>query len=178
METNSTLKEAAQRLKAQHPQTHATEAQIIEGMRQDIGPQYLLQAEESLPKLEQAIRTEVRPFLAELATLAAQTKTALPARIQHAQKRRSTARATPAGPCGYPRIQDIAGSAVEGRQIGGSGRTRPIGVSDTPGSEEWGWASRLLHAMQGQVEEYIQKSGWPAAQPGSPTMTTGTLQNG
>jgi hypothetical protein len=66
---NTTLENAKQHSAAMSAQILSTQAQQIDAMRNEIGPQYYHQAKEQLPLIERAVGETYRPFLAEVSMI-------------------------------------------------------------------------------------------------------------
>ena len=76
------LDQAEARITDTKTQAHTTRAQIIDAMRDEIARQHYQQAKAQLPEIERAIQKTYRPFLNQVATIAANAKTVLPAQVQ------------------------------------------------------------------------------------------------
>ena len=65
----TTLEAARQHSAAVNAQTSATQAQAVEAMRAEIGPQHYRAAKEQLPIIDRALGENYRPFLAVVTTI-------------------------------------------------------------------------------------------------------------
>lgn len=79
--TMTALDEAERRLPADADRRRTLHREIVDTMRQEIGPAHYEQAKQWLTKQEQAIATTYQPFMARLLSLQTQTTVPLPATV-------------------------------------------------------------------------------------------------
>ena len=79
--TMTALDDAEKRLPADADRRRTLHRDIVECMRQEIGPAHYEQAKQWLTKQEQAIATTYQPFMARLLSLQTQTTVPLPATV-------------------------------------------------------------------------------------------------
>lgn len=172
MTTNTILDQAEQRVTDLKTQAHTTAKDIVAGMYEEIGRQHYAQAQVELPKLEQSIAKNSRPFLDQLVRISQQAKTPLPpfvlAWVRELQEFCVTgAQWTREGIDEWNRLAPpfVAGT----QQLDPARRTREVD-SLRKKLTNWNGRRHRLYELKVWIEQYIQESGWPAAQPGSTTI--------
>ena len=81
MNANTILEQAEKRVESANANAHTATEQGSEGLRQEIGPQHYLQAQEQLPVVEKAIQEIYLPFFSRILAIAGRVTTPLPARV-------------------------------------------------------------------------------------------------
>lgn len=165
MNTATILEQADQRATTATAHAHTAKADIIDAMRREIGYPYYEQAKGHLREIEGAVRITYRPFLAQVAALAAKSPTPLPAQVLGWLKEMAET-------C------DQAADQIR-RGIDGWERLTPPIWKDGKHLDEAVKQARIflirqdlrsgdgklsgLHERKAWIGTYIQQSGWPAA---------------
>jgi len=154
---------AEQRATTTAEQVRATRQEVIRLMREEIGPQHYAAAKTELPKLEQFLATEIRPFLDRLTRLAARGTTSLPVYVMAWVREITTlSEIVPStirrGIDGWERLEPPIWT--DGRSIDISARACMVFQIRTA-LMNWNGVQSRLETLRAQIEQYIHESGWP-----------------
>lgn len=161
------LDDAEKRIAPAAATAQTRQQQIIEAMREEIGPQHYAQAQVELPKLEQFIGKDIRPFLARVGTIAAKSKVTLPAQVQGFLAELATIcdqspQQIRRGIDAYTRLQVPLWK--DGKTLDETARRTLVAVIRQD-LRSWDGRRSFMEQRKGQVEDHIKHTGWPAAQP-------------
>jgi hypothetical protein len=170
--TNAILDQAEQRVDAVQTTAHTRRQDLIEAMRDEIGRPHYQRAKDQLPEIERAIQKIYRPFLNQVATIAAKAKASLPAQVQGWLREmdglcESIPRQVRAGIDGWDTLAPPIWT--DGKSLDMAVRGSLVhGIRTLLNS--WDGCLTSLKNLTGRVETFIAQSGWPSNQPGAPTM--------
>ena len=164
MTTPSVLDAAEARLAPAAAAAQTSRKAILDAMRDEIGRQHYEHAKIELPKLEQFIEHEMRPWLARLSALHANAKTPFPSTV-HAW----LSEAAKLCDCLPNQVRggiDAWGKMVvpiwtDGHSVDINARMALVGTIRQL-LRSWDGASGRLEHLMAFVEQYIKESGWPA----------------
>jgi hypothetical protein len=161
------LDDAEKRLAPAAAMAATRQQEIIEALRQEIGPQHYAQAQVELPKLEQFIGKDIRPFLMRVGTIAAKAKAPLPVQVQGWLTELSTIcdqapQQLHRGIDAYTRLQVPLWK--DGKTVDETARRTLVAVIRQD-LRSWDGKRSFMEQHKGRVEDYIKHTGWPAAQP-------------
>jgi hypothetical protein len=164
---SNVLEDAEQRIAPAAATAQTIQRERIQAMREEIGPQHYVQAQVELPKLEQVIAKDIRPFLEYLVRISQQAKTPLPPsvldRVRELQELcESGARWVREGIDEWERLTP---PLVRNTQQLDTGRRGTEVASLRTKLMNWDGKRSRLRDLRANIEQYIQESGWPAAQP-------------
>ena len=170
--SSTILDDAEARLAPAAASAQTRQREIIEAMREVIGRPHYEQAKVELPKLEQFIAKESRPFLDHLKRISQQKKTPLPPSVMAWVREMSDACMSGADwvRAGIDEWDHLAPPFVNGtQQIDERRRTTEV-ASLRVKLMNWNGRRSRLRDLKVWIERYIQESGWPATQPGATTI--------
>ena len=159
------LDDAEQRIAPAIAAAQTRQKEIIEGMREEIGRSHYEQAKKQLPELERALAETYRPFITRLASQEVRSKSPLPSPVKAQLTEMATLcdtvpRTTRTGIEGWDHL--TVPLQKDGRSIDISVRAK--WVHDIRFClKNWDGVRSGLNSLKGQVELYVQESGWPAA---------------
>jgi hypothetical protein len=165
---NEVLQQAAQRATAASHDTKATQQQVIDQMRQDIGTQRYEECKRQLPEIERVINTIFLPFAAQVVAIADKSQCPFPTPlrgwvvaiqdmcVQGPQQLRQAIAA-------YEQLSFSQVRYRDGRSVDVNMRAEVVGsIRQLLGSYD-GMVS-FLENQKAQAERFITESGWPKAQ--------------
>lgn len=167
MTTPSVLDAAEARLAPAAAAAQTTRKADLAAMRDEIGRQLYERATIELPKLEQFVEHELRPWLARLSALHANAKTPLPSNV-HAwllevtQLCDSVPNQVREGINAWERL--VVPLWTDKRSVDLTERQKLV-VSIRQRLRSWDGASGRLEHLRASVERSIEDSGWPAMPP-------------
>ena len=167
METTTILDAAEQRLAPAAATAQTRQRDLIQAMREEIGPQHRAQAQVELPKLEQFIEKDIRPFRDHLVRISQQAKTPLPPSVLVwvRELNETCESGTRWVREGIDEWERLTPPLVRNTQQLDMGR-RAIDVTSIRRKlMNWDGKRSFMEQRRKQVEDYIKQSGWPAAQP-------------
>ena len=167
MTTPSVLDAAEARLAPAAAAAQNSRKAILDAMRDEIGRQHYEHATVELPKLEQFIEHEVRPWLARLSALHANAKTPFPSNVhgwlsEAAKLCDSVPNQVRGGIDAWEKM--VVPIWTDGHSVDLTARAMLVG-SIRQLLRSWDGASGRLEQLRASVEQYINESGWPASPP-------------
>jgi len=158
------LDDAEARIAPATARARATRAEIIEGMREEIGRQHYEQAKVELPKVERVIAKEVRPYLDRLTRLSQHATAPLRSDILAYARELETACATGTDwvRAGIDEWNRLAPPFVNGTlQLDLTRRAEEVG-SIRMKLKSWDGRESRIRDLMAYINNYIQEGGWPA----------------
>jgi hypothetical protein len=167
--TSTILDEAEQRIAPTATTAQAVRQEQLAAMYQEIGRPLLDQAKVELPKLEQFIAKDSRPFLARVASIGQRAKNPLPQYVQAWLTEMvllcdSVPNTIRSGIEGYAKLS--VPIWTDGKTLDINERARLIAQLRFC-LRNWDGVQGRLTDLRIYTEQYIRESNWPAEQPGS-----------
>ncbi|MHB8510228.1 MAG: hypothetical protein ACYDGR_16555 [Candidatus Dormibacteria bacterium] len=165
MDASTILEQAGQRATTATAHAHTVKANVIDAMRREIGSPYYEQAKGTLREIEGAVRLTYRPFLAQVAALAAKSPTPLPAQVlgwlkEMAETCDQAANQIRRGIDGWDQLTPPIWK--DGKHLDEAVKQARI-FSIRQDLRSGDGKLRGLHERQAWISAHIQQSGWPAA---------------
>jgi hypothetical protein len=154
-----------QRITGARTQQNTAHAQVVEGMREEIGVKHYPEAKRQLPILEQAINTELLPFVGRLRAIAMKAGTPLPTQIQQKLSQMEEhclngPKQVRAGIAGYEQLRYENLLWKDGKSIDVMVRASLIaGIRQA--LKSWDGKLSYLRSEQRQIEDWLKESHWP-----------------
>ena len=172
---NEVLQEAAQRATAANNETKVNQQEVIDQMRQDIGPQRYEECKRQLPEIERAINTTYLPFAAQVEAIANKSQCPFPNPlrgwvvaiqnlcVQGPQQLRE-------GIAAYEQLSFSQVRHNDGQSVDVNVRAALVsGIRQLLGSHDGMLV--FLENQKAQAERFIKETDWPRAQ----TVGSGTI---
>jgi hypothetical protein len=161
------LENAEKRLSESIADTHQTEQDGVEAMRNEVGRTHFDQAKIELPKLERVIHEEIFPFLTRITALSKKAPIPLPQYVAAwLQEMENNSQKVPpfvkSGIDAWGQLR--VPMAADGRSVDVNARATLI-YQTRMRLMNWNGHESRFRDLKAQVENYLKESGWPARQP-------------
>jgi hypothetical protein len=166
------LDDAEQRIVPAAAAAQTRQREIVASMREEIGRQHYEHATVELPKLEQFIAKQVRPYVDRLMRLSHHAPAPLPPRILEKVRelQEGCASGTDWVRAGIDEWDRLAPPFVPGTQQLDTRRRTAEVDSLRKRLRNWDGRQARLRELMAHIDDYIKDTAWPSGHTGSPTL--------